>query len=71
MIDGVDEQHADHIAIAASGVNVIDSKRCKYRKVRVATPLIGSATLTIDGRDKSKLSTHLPRQVDVVATLVA
>jgi hypothetical protein len=33
----------DHIAVVPSGVCVIDSKHYKNRKIRVATPLIGSS----------------------------
>ena len=61
----------DHVVVCPSGVYVIDSKRYKNRKVRVATPLIGAARLTIDGRDRSKLVEGLARQVEVVAEFVA
>jgi len=61
----------DHIAVVPSGVYVIDSKRYKNRKVRVATPLIGSARLMIDGRDHSKLVDGLGRQVDLVSKILA
>jgi len=42
----------DHIAVAPSGVWVIDSKRYKG-KVAVSKPLFGKAKLTIGGRDKN------------------
>lgn len=55
----------DHIAIAPSGVWVIDSKRYKG-KVAVSTPLFGTAKLTIAGRDKTKLIVGLAKQVALV-----
>ena len=55
----------DHIAIAASGVYVIDTKR--YRgKIRVQNPLFGAPKLTIAGRDRTKLIDGLLAQVTVV-----
>lgn len=44
----------DHIAIAPSGVLVIDTKRLKG-KVEVRKPLCGSEKLLVAGRDKTKL----------------
>src|SRR3954454_24729381 len=44
----------DHIAVARSGVWVIDSKRYKG-KVAASKPLFGKAKLTVAGRDKTKL----------------
>src|SRR5215212_8396342 len=44
----------DHIAVAPSGVWVIDTKRYKG-KVAVSRPLFGKPKLTIAGRDKTKL----------------
>ncbi len=55
----------DHIAIAPSGVWVIDAKRYKG-KVAVRRPLFGSATLTIAGRDKTGLIQALADQVALV-----
>lgn len=55
----------DHIAIAPSGVWVIDAKRYKGR-VAVSKPLFGQATLTIGGRDKTKLVEGLAEQVALV-----
>jgi Nuclease-related domain len=55
----------DHIAVAPSGVWVIDSKRYKG-KVAVSKPLFGKAKLTIAGRDKSKLVEGLAKQVALV-----
>jgi hypothetical protein len=55
----------DHIAIAPSGVFVIDAKR--YRgKIEVRRPLFGDAKLVIRGRDKTKLVEGLRRQVEAV-----
>lgn len=57
--------NVDHIAVAPSGVWVIDSKHHKG-KVAVSRPLFGDAKLTIAGRDKTKLIDGLERQVDSV-----
>ena len=61
----------DHIAVVASGVYVIDSKRYKGKKVRVETPLLGKAKLMVGGRDKTKLVDGLLKQVEIVAGLLA
>jgi hypothetical protein len=55
----------DHLAIAATGVFVIDAKNIKG-KVRVAKPLFGAAKLRIAGRDRTKLINGLDRQVSAV-----
>jgi hypothetical protein len=55
----------DHIAVAPSGIWVIDSKRYKG-KVAVSKPLFGEPKLTIAGRDKTKLIDGLARQVALV-----
>lgn len=60
----------DHIAIAATGVWVIDSKRYKG-KLQVAKPLFGKQKLTIAGRDKTKLVDGLAKQVELVTAAVA
>lgn len=55
----------DHIAVAASGVYVIDAKR--YRgKIEVRNPLFGSPKLKIAGRDRTRLLDGLGRQVAAV-----
>ena len=60
----------DHIAIAPSGVWVIDTKR--YRgKIEVRTPLIGPAQLQIAGRDKTKMVDALARYCSAVASVVS
>ncbi len=57
--------NVDHIAVAASGVYVIDAKR--YRgKIEVRSPLFGEAKLLIAGRDRTKLVVGLEKQVAVV-----
>lgn len=49
----------DHIAVAATGVWVIDTKR--YRgKLQIAKSLFGKPTLRIAGRDKTKLVEDSP-----------
>lgn len=55
----------DHIAVAPSGVWVIDTKRCKG-KVAVSNSLFRPAKLTIAGRDRSKLTEGLAKQVALV-----
>lgn len=60
----------DHIAIARSGVWVIDTKRYKG-KVAVCKPLFGHAKLTIAGRDKTKLIDGLANQVALVQDTIA
>lgn len=60
----------DHIAVAATGVWVIDTKRYKG-KVHISKPLFGKPTLKIAGRDKTKLVDGLAKQVDVVAAAIA
>jgi hypothetical protein len=60
----------DHIAIAASGVWVIDTKR--YRgKIQVAKPLFGTRTLRIAGRDQTKLVDGLAKQEALVMAAAA
>jgi len=59
----------DHIAVAPSGVWVIDAKRYKG-KVAVSRPLFGEPKLTINGRDKSKLVHGLAKQVALVKAVM-
>ncbi len=60
----------DHIAVAASGIYVIDAKR--YRgKIEVHKPLFGAPKLTIDGRDRTRLIAGLARQVSAVEAAVS
>jgi hypothetical protein len=59
----------DHIAVAPTGVWVIDTKRYKG-KIEVAKPLFGVATLKIAGRDQSRLVAGLAKQVDRVQAVV-
>jgi Nuclease-related domain len=55
----------DHLAIAPTGVFVIDAKNIKG-KVRVDKPLFGATKLRIAGRNRTKLIDGLDRQVSVV-----
>jgi hypothetical protein len=55
----------DHIAVAPSGVWVIDAKRYKG-KIEVRKPFFGDAKLVVRGRDETKLVEGLKRQVDAV-----
>lgn len=57
----------DHIAIAPSGVLVIDTKRLKG-KIEVRKPLFGKEKLLVAGRDKTRLVDGLRRQVAAVAS---
>lgn len=60
----------DHIAIAPSGVWVIDTKRYKG-KVAISKPLFGKAKLVIGGRDQTKLIDGLAKQVGLVEAVMA
>ncbi len=60
----------DHIAVAPSGVWVIDSKRYTG-KVAIRRPLFGRAKLTIAGRDQTKLIGRLAKQVAQVEAQMA
>jgi hypothetical protein len=60
----------DHIAVAPSGVWVIDTKRYKGR-VEVSKPLFGSPRLLIAGRDKTSLVDGLARQVSAVTAALS
>jgi hypothetical protein len=60
----------DHIAIAPSGVWVIDTKRYSGR-VTVHAPVFGSAKLLIAGRDQTKLIGGLEKQVALVRDAVS
>lgn len=55
----------DHLAVAPSGVWVIDAKRYKGR-IEVRKPWFRDAKLVIGGRDKSKLVEGLARQAVAV-----
>jgi hypothetical protein len=55
----------DHIAVAASGVYVIDAKRY-HGKIEVLNPLFGAPKLKIAGRDRTKLVDGLAKQVAAV-----
>lgn len=59
----------DHVAIAPSGVWVIDAKRYKG-KLRVEKRLFGAAKLRIAGRDRTKLIDGLDWQVGLVRDAV-
>jgi hypothetical protein len=60
----------DHIAIAATGVWVIDTKRYKG-KVHVSKPLFDKPTLKIAGRNQNKLVDGLAKQVAHVTAAIA
>lgn len=60
----------DHLAVAPSGVYVIDAKR--YRgKIEVRDPLIGEPRLLIGGRNKTKLVETLAWQQEAVRDALA
>jgi hypothetical protein len=59
----------DHVAVAASGVYVIDTKR-HHGRIRVARRLFGAPRLLIDGHDRTRLIDGLDRQVSVVRDAV-
>jgi hypothetical protein len=60
----------DHVAVAPSGVYVIDAKRYKG-KIAVRKPLFGEARLEIAGRNRTKLVAGLERQLEVVRAALA
>ena len=60
----------DHIAVAPSGVWVIDAKRYKG-KVAIHNPWLGTPKLTIAGRDKTRLVDALANQVATVEAVMA
>lgn len=55
----------DHIAVAPSGIWVIDTKRYQG-KVAIRRSLFQASRLMVAGRDKSKLVEGLARQVELV-----
>ncbi len=61
----------DHVAIAPSGVYVIDAKRYKGKVEVRSKPFFGGAKLMIRGRDQTKLIHGLGRQRDAVRAAVA
>lgn len=60
--------NVDHLAVAPSGVFVIDAKNHGSGKVSVTAPLIGKPKLLIDGRNYTSLIDGLDRQVGAVRT---
>jgi hypothetical protein len=60
----------DHIAVARSGVWVIDAKRYKG-KATIDRPLLGKPKLVINGRDQTRLIDGLDRQVVHVRNAMA
>lgn len=60
----------DHIAVAPAGVFVIDAKRYKG-KIAVHKPFVGSPSLVIASRNKTKLVDGLARQHEVVQAALA
>jgi hypothetical protein len=60
----------DHIAIAPTGVYVIDCKRYTG-KIQVVTPLFDRASLRINRRNRTRLLEGLARQVADVKAAVA
>lgn len=60
----------DHLAFAATGVYVIDTKRY-HGKIEVIKPQFGAPRLKIAGREKTKLLDGLGKQVAVVQAALA
>jgi hypothetical protein len=60
----------DHLAVASTGVWVIDAKRYSG-KVKVSTPLFGDPRLTVGGRERPKLVSGLEKQVAAVRRAMA
>ena len=59
----------DHLAVAPSGVYVIDAKRYKGN-IEVHKPWFGDGKLVIGGRDNTRLVDGLARQVEAVQTTI-
>jgi hypothetical protein len=55
----------DHLAVAPSGVYVIDAKAVRG-KVRISRPLFGKPKLLVGGRNRTKFADGLDRQVGAV-----
>ena len=55
----------DHLAVAPSGIYVIDAK-CYKGKIEVRKPLFGKEKLVIAGREKTSLINGLSKQADAV-----
>jgi hypothetical protein len=64
------QANIDHLAVAPSGVFVIDAKRYKG-KIEVRRPFFGDPQLVIRGRSRPKLVEGLQRQVDAVRSALA
>jgi Nuclease-related domain len=60
----------DHLAVAPSGVFVIDAKRYKG-KIEIRRPFFGDPSLFIAGRNKTKLVEGLARQREAVRSALA
>lgn len=60
----------DHLAVTASGVWVIDTKRYRGR-IEVRRPLFGEPRLVIGGRDQTTLVERLAWQVESVGQALA
>ncbi len=60
----------DHVAVAPSGVYVIDTK-CYRGSIKVVSPICGSPRLMIAGRNRTKLIGDLEKQVAVVRGMMA
>jgi hypothetical protein len=60
----------DHLAVAASGIYVIDAKRYKG-KIEMRRPFFGEPRLLIAGRDQTKLVEGLKRQREAVRAALA
>lgn len=64
------QANIDHIAVAPSGVYVIDAKRYKG-KIEVRKPFFGDPKLFVRGRDKTKLVEGLERQHQAVISALS
>jgi Nuclease-related domain len=67
MADG--RTNIDHLAVAPSGVYVIDSKRYRGR-IEVRKPVFGDEQLLIAGRDRAELVEGLERRVQAVRSVL-
>lgn len=60
----------DHIAVAVSGVYVVDAK-CYRGTIKVVSPIFGPPRLMIAGRNRTKLIGGLDKQVAVVKAMLS
>jgi len=56
----------DHIAVAPTGIYVIDAKLYAGKRVEVRSPMFGRSELRVGGRDRTKLVEGMAKQIATV-----